>query len=166
LNVLNAIKKRRSIRKYNKKPIPEKELMELLEVARLAPSGANRQPWEIILVRDEARKKALVPLCKDQKFIADCSVLLVGVDNPEQKWQRVDLAIAFDHITLAAVEKGLGTCWIGAFDREAVARFLKVPEGKVVTACLTLGYPAEEPEPRHRKEMDDLFHWEEYGDKQ
>ncbi|HUV25470.1 MAG TPA: nitroreductase family protein [Methanomassiliicoccales archaeon] len=166
MNVLNAIKKRRSIRKYNKKPIPEKELMELLEVARLAPSGANRQPWEIILVRDEARKKALVPLCKDQKFIADCSVLLVGVDNPEQKWQRVDLAIAFDHITLAAVEKGLGTCWIGAFDREAVARFLKVPEGKVVTACLTLGYPAEEPEPRHRKEMDDLFHWEEYGDKQ
>jgi nitroreductase len=166
LNVLNAIKKRRSIRKYNKKPIPEKELMELLEVARLAPSGANRQPWEIILVRDEARKKALVPLCKDQKFIADCSVLLVGVDNPEQKWQRVDLAIAFDHITLAAVERGLGTCWIGAFDREAVARYLKVPEGKVVTACLTLGYPAEEPEPRHRKEMDDLFHWEEYGGKQ
>jgi nitroreductase len=166
LNVLNAIKKRRSIRKYNKKPIPEKELMELLEVARLAPSGANRQPWEIILVRDEAGKKALVPLCKDQKFIADCSVLLVGVDNPEQKWQRVDLAIAFDHITLAAVERGLGTCWIGAFDREAVARYLKVPEGKVVTACLTLGYPAEEPEPRHRKEMDDLFHWEEYGGKQ
>jgi nitroreductase len=140
--------------------------MELLEVARLAPSGANRQPWEIILVRDETRKKELVPLCKDQKFIADCSVLLVGVDNPEQKWQRVDLAIAFDHITLAAVEKGLGTCWIGAFDREAVARYLKVPEGKVVTACLTLGYPAEDPEPRHRKEMVDLFHWEEYGGKE
>lgn len=115
------------------------------------------------MVRDETRKKELVPLCKDQKFIADCSVLLVGVDNPEQKWQRVDLAIAFDHIALAAVEKGLGTCWIGAFDREAVARYLKVPEGKVVTACLTLGYPAEDPEPRHRKEMEDLFHWEEYG---
>ena len=137
--------------------------MELMEVARIAPSGANRQPWEIILVRDETRKKELVPLCKNQKFIEDCSVLLVGVDNPEQKWQRVDLAIAFDHITLAAVEKGLGTCWIGAFDREAVARYLKVPEGKVVTACLTLGYPAEDPEPRHRKEMKDLFHWEEYG---
>ncbi|NYT11243.1 MAG: nitroreductase [Methanomassiliicoccales archaeon] len=163
MNVLNAIKKRRSIRKYTKKPILEKDLRELLEVARLAPSGSNRQPWEIILVRDETRKKELVPLCKDQKFIADCSVLLVGVDNPEQKWQRVDLAIAFDHIALAAVEKGLGTCWIGAFDREAVARYLKVPEGKVVTACLTLGYPAEDPEPRHRKEMEDLFHWEEYG---
>jgi nitroreductase len=163
---MNAIKKRRSIRKYSKRPIPEKDLMELLEVARLAPSGANRQPWEIILVREETQKKELVPLCKDQKFIADCSVLLVGVDDPEQKWQRVDLAIAFDHITLAAVEKGLGTCWIGAFDREAVARYLKVPEGKVVTACLTLGYPAEDPEPRHRKEMEDLFHWGEYGGKQ
>jgi nitroreductase len=153
MSVMSTIKKRRSIRNYQRKPIPEKDLMEILDIARLAPSGSNRQPWEMIVV----------PLCKGQKFIADCSAFIVGVDDPKQKWAKVDLAIAFDHITLAAIEKGLGTCWIGAFDREGVAEYFKVPEGKVVTACLTLGYPAEIPEPRHRKEMGELFHWEEYG---
>ena len=163
MNVMNAIKKRRSIRKYERKRIPEKDLMDILEVARLAPSGSNRQPWQMIVIQDEERKRGLVPMCKDQEFIADCSVLLVGVDDPEQKWQRVDLAIAFDHISLAAVEKGLGTCWVGAFDRVAVGKYLKVPEGKVVMACMTVGYPAEDPVPRHRKEMEELFHWEEFG---
>lgn len=163
MNVANAIRNRRSIRKYHPKPIPERDLMEILEVARLAPSGANRQPWEIIIIRDQEKKKELVPLCKNQKFIEDCSVFLVGIDDPDQKWQRVDLAIAFDHITLAAVEKGLGTCWIGAFDREGIGESLGVPEGRVVTACMTLGFPAEDPEPRHRKESEELFHWERYG---
>lgn len=163
MSVMSTIKKRRSIRNYQRKPLPEKDLMEILDIARLAPSGSNRQPWEMIVVQDEERKKGVVPLCKGQKFIADCSAFIVGIDDPGQKWARVDLAIAFDHITLAAVEKGLGTCWIGAFNREAVAEYFKVPEGKVVTACMTLGYPAEIPEPRHKKEMGELFHWEEYG---
>lgn len=163
MNVMNAIRKRRSIRRYQKRPLDERDLMDLLEAARLAPSGANRQPWQIIVVQDEETMKGLVPLCKNQGFIADSSALLVGLDDPGQKWSRVDLAIAFDHISLAAVEKGLGTCWIGAFDRDAVAKHLMVPEPLVVTACLTLGYPAEEPEPRHRKSMDALFFWEEYG---
>jgi nitroreductase len=166
LNVKNAIRKRRSIRRYQRKPLPEKELMDILEAARLAPSGSNRQPWQMIVVRDEERKRGLVPLCKNQEFIADCSVLLVGLDDPKQKWARVDLTIAFDHISLAAVEMGLGTCWIGAFDRKAVGDYLMVPEPLVVTACMTLGYPAEEPEPRHRKDMEALFFWEEYGGNQ
>lgn len=165
MNVMYAIKNRRSIRKYHVKPLPEKDMMEILEVARLAPSGSNRQPWEMIVIQDLERKRELVPLCKNQKFIEDCSVFLVGIDDPNQKWQRVDLAIAFDHITLAAMEKGLGTCWIGAFDGKAIGQYLEVPEGKVVTACMTLGYPAETPGSRHRKEGEELYHWEKYGGK-
>jgi nitroreductase len=160
---MSAIERRRSIRRYQGRDIPEKDLMEVLEAARLSPSGANRQPWQMIIVRDKERKKGLVPLCKNQEFIGDCSAFIVGLDDPEQKWARMDLAIAFDHISLAAVEKGLGTCWIGAFDPEAVGKYLMVPEPLVVTACMTLGYPAEEPEPRHRKDMESLFFWEEYG---
>ncbi|MBC7108115.1 MAG: nitroreductase family protein [Methanomassiliicoccales archaeon] len=165
MGVMDVIRGRRSIRKYKKKPIPEDLLTEILEAARLAPSGANRQFWKLIVVRDEERKKGLVPLCRDQKFIEDCSAFIAAVDDPSQKWYRVDVAIALDHLSLAAAEKGLGTCWIGAFDPEKVAEYLGVPKGLVVTVCMTLGYPAESPEPRPRKPLEELVFWEKYGEK-
>lgn len=160
---MDAIEGRRSIRKYKKKMILENDLMEILEAARLAPTGANRQFWKMIVVLDDAKKRALVSLCKGQKFIEDCSAFIAGVDDLSQKWNRVDLAIAFDHLTLAAHSKGLGTCWIGAFDPEKVAEYLEVPKGQVVTACMTLGYPDEAPDARSRKPIEELFHWEKYG---
>lgn len=165
LGVMEVIRSRRSIRRYKKKPIPEDLLMEVLEAARLAPSGANRQFWKLIVVRDDERKKGLVPLCRDQKFIEDCSAFIAAVDDPNQKWFRVDVAIALDHLSLAAAEKGLGTCWIGAFDPEKVAEYLGVPKGFVVTVCMTLGYPAESPEPRPRKSLEELIFWEKYGER-
>lgn len=163
---MNAIKNRRSIRKYKKRRIPENDLKAVLEAARLAPSGANRQFWKMIVVQDEERKKELVPLCNNQKFIEDCSAFIAGIDDPSQKWYRVDIAIAMDHLTLAAYSKGLGTCWIGAFDREKLAEYLGVPKGQVITVCMTLGYPDEAPEPRTRKPADELFYWERYGVRQ
>ncbi len=163
MEVMDAIKGRRSIRRYKKKMIPENDLMGILEAARLAPTGANRQFWKMIVVLDDARKRALVPLCKDQKFIEDCSAFIAGVDDLSQKWNRVDLAIAFDHLSLAAHSKGLGTCWIGAFYPEKVAEYLGVPKGQVVTVCMTLGYPDEVPDARTRKPVEELFHWEKYG---
>jgi nitroreductase len=165
LPVMSAIRNRRSIRKYKKKRIPESDLTEVLEAARLAPSGANRQFWKMIVVQDEERKRGLVPLCKNQKFIEECSAFIAAVDDPSQKWYRVDVAIALDHLTLAAHAKGLGTCWIGAFDAEKVAEYLGVPKGQVVTVCMTLGYPDEAPEERTRKPTEELFYWEKYGDK-
>ncbi|MDD1767920.1 MAG: nitroreductase family protein [Methanomassiliicoccales archaeon] len=163
---MNAIKNRRSIRKYKKRRIPENDLKAVIEAARLAPSGANRQFWKMIVVQDEERKKELVPLCNNQKFIEDCSAFIAGIDDPSQKWYRVDIAIAMDHLTLAAYSKGLGTCWIGAFDREKLAEYLGVPKGQVITVCMTLGYPDEAPETRTRKPADELFYWERYGVKQ
>lgn len=160
--VMKAIRKRRSIRKYERRDIPDKDLLELLEAARLAPSGANRQPWELIVVTDEERKNQLVHICNNQKFIADCSAFLAGVDDPQQKWARVDLAIALDHLSLAAADRGLGTCWIGAFDRGEIAKFLGVPDDRVVTVCMTLGYPSESPDPKPRKDLKDLIHWNQY----
>lgn len=165
LGVMEVIRSRRSIRKYKKKEIPENTLKEILEAARLAPSGANKQFWKFIVVRDEEKKRGLVPLCRDQKFIEECSAFIAAVDDPTQKWYRVDVAIALDHLSLAAAEKGLGTCWIGAFDQEKVAEYLGVPKGLVVTVCMTLGYPAESPEARPRKPLEDLVYWEKYGEK-
>jgi nitroreductase len=163
MEVKGAIKARRSIRKYKPKKLPNELLDYLLEMTRAAPSGSNRQPWELVVINDRARLKGLVPICKDQSFIGDCSAFLVGVDDPQQKWAKVDLAIALDHLSLAATEAGLGTCWIGAFDQRGMAEYVGLPSDRTVTVCMTLGYPDETPPALGRKRTEDLFYWDRYG---
>jgi nitroreductase len=165
MDTMETIRNRRSIRKYADKEIPREVLLQVLEAARLAPSGANRQPFHLIVVIDPEKRKALVPLCKNQHFVEEASVFIAGIDDPQQKWNKVDLSIALDHMTLAAAEHGLGTCWVGAFDPEKLAAYLEVPKDKVVTVCLSLGYPMESPEARSRKSMDELVFWNTYGNK-
>jgi nitroreductase len=161
--VKGAIKARRSIRKYKRKELSNEVLDHLLDLVRHAPSGANRQPWELVVITDRLRLKGLVPLCKEQAFVADCSAFIVGVDDLQQKWSKVDLAIALDHLTLAAAEEGLGTCWIGAFDPERMAEYVGLPKDRTVTVCMTLGYPDETPAARSRKKSEDLISWDHYG---
>ena len=163
MDVTTAIRTRRSIRKYKKKELPESVLNELLEAARQAPSAANRQAWELVVVRDPKLKADLVPVCKNQKFIEEAPVFLVAIEDPEAKWSRVDVTIMMDHLTLAAHEKGLGTCWIGAFEKDKVAALLGVPLTRSVAVCLTLGYPDESPEGRPRKPLEELVHHDRYG---
>lgn len=163
VEVMEAIRSRRSIRKFRSEELPQEHLEKLLEAARLAPSGANRQPWEMVVITDLKKMADLVPLCKNQKFITDCCLFLVGIDDPQQKWARVDVTIALDHVTLVAQELGLGTCWIGAFDGDKMGEYLKIPRGRSITVCLAVGYPDESPDARDRKLMESLFHKEEYG---
>lgn len=163
MEVKGAIKARRSIRKYKRKELPNKVLDRLLEMARAAPSGANRQPWELVVITDRLRLKELVPICKEQAFIADCAAFIVGVDDPQQKWAKVDLAIALDHLSLAAVEEGMGTCWIGAYDPARMAEYVNLPADRTVTVCLALGFPDEFPAARSRKKIEDLINWDRYG---
>lgn len=163
MDVATAIRTRRSIRRYKRKDIPEDVLRDVLEAARLAPSAANRQAWELIVVKDRELRAQLVPLCKNQKFVEECPVFLVAIEDPSQKWSRVDATIMLDHVTLEAHEKGLGTCWIGAFDKAKVGELLKVPPNKEVMACLTLGYPDEDPDARPRKPLEDLMYIDHYG---
>ncbi|MEW5759371.1 MAG: nitroreductase family protein [Candidatus Thermoplasmatota archaeon] len=162
MDVICAIESRRSIRRYKQESIPNEKLNKLLEAARLAPSAGNRQPWELIVVTNKETLKKLPRACKDQKFVSECSVFIAGIGDPQQKWYQVDLAIAFEHIALAAVELGLGSCWIGAFYEEEIKQILSVPENKAVVACMTIGIPAESPEARPRKSIKELVHWERY----
>lgn len=163
MDVTTAIQKRRSIRKYQSKPISKELLTFMMEMARFAPSGANRQPWHLVVVTDPEKLRELVPICKDQRFVGECSAFIAGIDDPTQKWARVDLAIALENIALAAVETGLGTCYVGAFDQVKLAAALGVPEGLVVTVGMTLGFPDEAPEARTRKSLNELVHWESYS---
>jgi nitroreductase len=156
--VKEAIQSRMSIRKYEHRPIPKKILEELLDSMRLAPSASNKQRWHMIVVTDEELRKKLVPVSGNQKFVGECSAFLVGVTEPGAYYSTVDMTIALDHLTLRAVDLGLGTCWIGDFEPEKVKELLGVPKDRDVPVCMTLGYPAQKPSSRSRKGLSELFH--------
>ena len=148
-----VITTRRSVRSYRPDPIPEDALGRVLNAARIAPSAGNRQPWKFILVTDEGLRRQLVPACNEQSFIAEAPVIIAAVcafkthydesGYPGTMFRVVDVAIALDHLTLAARAEGLGTCWIGAFSNEEVKKVLSIPPEVQVVALTPLGYPAD-----------------------
>ena len=158
MDVQDAIKARRSIRKYERKPIPDDVLSALLEAARLAPSSNNKQRWSMVVVTDDATKQRLVSASGNQKFVGECSAYIVGVCDPGAGFSAVDIAIALDHLSLRAVELGLGTCWIGFFDADEIRDVLGIPADRDIPICMTVGYPSAVPAARNRKRSEDLFH--------
>jgi len=162
MDVVDAIKDRRSIRKWQDRPVTRELLEELLDAARLAPSGANGQQWEIVAVTERATLEELGRACAGQEQVALAGAFLFIVNDPSAKWRHVDPAIALDHVTLRAVEMGLGTCWIGAFDEGEVRRILGIPDAKVAVIGMAVGYPAESPAPKARRPLERAVHWEKY----
>ena len=169
MQVKEAIEKRNSIRKYEDRPVPEEKLMKVLEAARLAPSGRNCQDWKFIVVRDEEKKQELGRLSGGQYHVHTAPVIIAAVaTDPEElmpcgiQASPVNLAIAIDHMTLAALEEGLGTCWIGAFDQEEVKKLLGVPEQLSIISLLTVGFPGEIGRPKNRKALEDIVCYETY----
>ncbi|MFW6007278.1 MAG: nitroreductase family protein [Bacillota bacterium] len=164
MNVREAVKKRRSVRSYQDKEIPEQEIREILDSARLAPSASNRQDWKFIVVKDENLRSNLVKAANNQSFVGEAPVIIVAVSlNPERIMScevpayAVDLSIAMDHITLVAAEKGLGTCWIGAFSQSEVKNILDIPEKYKVLTLMPLGYPADSPGTKSRKDFEEII---------
>jgi len=170
MDVFEAIRTRRSIRRYQKKPVEREKLLRVLEAARLSPSATNSQPWKFIVVTDPEVKESLRAAYNRDWFIS-APVIIVGCALPDEAWVRhdgeeywkVDLAIAMQSLVLAAWEQGLGTCWIGAFREEEVKKALGIPENVRVVAMTPLGYPAEEKGPvMDRKPLDEIVsynHW-------
>jgi nitroreductase len=157
MNVMEAIRARRSIRSYQNRPVEEEKLQAVLEAGRLAPSASNRQEWRYVVVRDPALRKKLAEAANGQKFVAEAPVVLVGCAKTDghrmtcgEPCYPIDLAISMDHMTLKAVDEGLGTCWIGAFDAQAVKKLLGIPDEIRVVELMPLGYPAGEPAARPR----------------
>lgn len=152
MNVLEAIRTRRSVRDYSPRPIPSGVLGRLRQALRYAPSACNFQPWHFIFVAEPTLRKQLAAASFDQAWLAGAPLIVVGCGLPDQAYKHmggygnsadVDVAIALDHLTLAAVAEGLGTCWIGAFDEPRVKQLLDVPHTAKVVALTPLGYPAD-----------------------
>lgn len=163
MNVMEAIRQRRSIRAYEDRSIEEEKLQAVLDAGRLAPSACNRQEWRYIVVRDPAMRTDLAEAANGQKFVGEAPVVLVACAKTDghkmscgEACYPIDVAISLDHITLKAVEEGLGTCWIGAFDQPAVKKLLNIPEDVRVVQLMPLGYPADEPVERSRLSLDEI----------
>ncbi len=198
MELIDAIKKRRSIRKFKPDPVPDELINRLLEAARLAPSGSNLQPWRFVVVKSkEARKKLsqATPLT----FVTEAPVILAccvdttsfkhaekrmrelkevgaflgtALDelNPDEFVKRrtqdkvammaylgLNAAIAIDHITLRAVDLGLGSCWVMMFDQDKAKEALELDEKYQVVALLPVGYPAQNPKPRPRIPLEEII---------
>jgi nitroreductase len=173
ISLMDIIKARKSIRSYKDTPIEEEKLRYVLNAFRRAPSAKNIQPWKLVIVKDEKKKSDLSIACNNQTFIAEAPVLIVACAKEEEAYgvmggymnsYPIDIAIAFQHLMLAATEQGLGTCWIGAFKEKLVKDILKVPEEIRVVALTPLGYPDEEGRDRSRKDLDQITCYNEYCD--
>ena len=169
MDVRKAIQSRRSIRAYDSREVEEDKLVRVLDSGRLSPSAGNRQERRFIVIRD-AKKRQLLSDARNQKFVAEapvviaaCSVKTEYIMSCGQLAYPIDTAIAVDHMTLAAVEEGLGTCWIGAFDEKKVKEILNIPDNVRVVALLPLGYPSAIPRPTSRKSLDEIVMKEKWS---
>lgn len=161
-----VIRKRRSIRGYLPDPVPPPLLNAILEAVRIAPSATNAQPVRLILVTDPAIKAALRS-AYDKPWFFSAPLILAGCVDPSKAWKRsdgfnaaeLDLAIAFDHLTLAATDLGLGTCWVCNFDEKKAKAALGIPEDVRLVAMTPLGYPDPQAPMRSfsRKTQDEIL---------
>ncbi len=164
MNVFDAINERYSVRKYQDKPVEEEKLARIFEAARLAPSANNYQEWRFVAVRDAQTRQAIMKAAKNQRFVGEapvvvacCAVTDNHVMTCGQLCYPIDVAIAIDHITLQAVEEGLGTCWIGAFYEDQVKEILGIPKEVRVVDLLTLGYPADRKRSKNRLPLETIL---------
>jgi nitroreductase len=162
MDIYEAIRKRCSVRTYRDEPVEEDKLRRILDAGRLSPSARNRQERRFVVVRDPACRKAIAKAA-EQPWMAQAPVIIAAVGLTDYVMScgvpgdPVDCAIALDHMALAAVAEGLGTCWVGHFDQGACRNLLGVPAGATIIQLLTLGYAAgaaEKEAPKNRLAYD------------
>jgi nitroreductase len=168
MNVIEAIRTRKSVRKFLDKPVEREKLLEVLEAGRLAPSASNRQEWRYVVVTDKRMRERLAEAANNQSFVGQAPVVIVCCAETNQHRMAcgelcypIDCAISMDHMTLRATELGLGTCWIGAVSAAKVRELLGIPDAMPLIDLLPLGYPADPaPAPKNRKSLDEIVHYE------
>lgn len=166
MDVLEAIKTRRSIRKYEKRPVPEELLEKILEAGRWAPSASNAQPWNFIVLRDEWIRNEVARVTTYGKFLAEAPLgIAVVVDSQASTHPVEDGAIATQNMLLAAHALGLGACWIGSYGsvyEEKAKKILGIPENKRLLSLISVGFPAESQKSA-REELRKIVFIDRYG---
>ena len=179
--MIESIRHRRSIRKFTSDPIDPEKLEAVLEAARLAPSGNNKQPWTFIVVQSEQQRLAVMEACHRQTWMITAPAFIVAVadisarvetkpglyldeNSPDWELKRAirDTAIATENILLEADAQGLGTCWVGFFVQSEIRPVLGIPNTRFVLGVIPIGYPAERPPARPRKPLSEIVRYEKW----
>jgi nitroreductase len=171
-NFIDLVKRRRSIRNYKGDPVPREMIESCIEAARHAPSASNTPGWRFFIVegdlKDRLVKAGMGGIVVPNKFAFTAPVVVVlamklsvvthrlGAGIKGIDYHLVDAGIAGEHFVLQAAELGLGTCWIGWFNKKAVRALLGIPSGWDIPALITLGFPAEEPKPKERRPASEI----------
>lgn len=181
--MLQIIKERRSIRKYQTRQVEDDKIQRILDSARWAPSGNNTQPWKFILVTSDDMRTKIAQVSHQQQWMMSAPVYIVCIADPYARYQDGkgpsvhensqenelkqairDTAIATEHLVLEAEHQGLGTCWVAWFVQEDIRPVLQIPEDKYVVAVITLGYAAATPLPTPRQKLEDIVYNEKWGE--
>ena len=176
------VQARRSVRTFSDAEIDDSTIENIIECARLAPSWKNGQCWHFVVIRDRDKINAIVSdgMVLGNAWLTKAPVLIIACGDPAKSGNRygipyyaVDVAIALEHIMLAATENGLGTCWIGLFDDKKLGEVLDIPDNVKIVAVTPLGYPADNMTvqerltkttviSKHRKPLSEVIHWEKF----
>jgi nitroreductase len=174
MDVKKAIEKRKSIRRFKEKEVPEKIIREIIDAARLAPSAHNLQLWNFVIVRDKKTKlKFKENNVFVQKEMYSAPVVIVcctdksayskhSIKNLENSMNLVNLSLSSAFLVLRATELGLGTCFIAWCDKEKIKKVLEIPKQLIIPYVIVMGYPAEKPAPRSRKKLNEVIHFEKW----
>jgi len=170
MEVFDAIRSRRSIRKYKDKEVPWDNIVTILDAGKYAPSAGNLQNWKFIVVKNDGKRAAITKACLQQEWMETAPIFIVVVAEPEKAERYYGTrgarlytiqacAASVQNMLLTAHSLGLGTCWLGAFDEDEIWRLLNLPEGKSVQAVITIGYADETPDqpPKYRIEHTMFF---------
>ncbi len=169
MNFSELATKRYSVRAYKSDPVPDDKLQQVLEAARLAPTAANRQPLQFIVIHTAGKEVELGRIYSRPWFV-QAPLVICACGIPEHGWIRrddrryldVDIGIVMDHLILAATDLGLGTCWIAAFDLVAAREVLNLPDDVEPIVFTPLGYPDDQPREKNRKLLDELVRYERW----
>ncbi len=176
MDVLDAIKERRSVRKYKPDPVPEEDLKKILDAARMAPSAGNMQPLELVVITNQDIKEKLVKAAHGQSFIAEAPVVVVVCANIPRTSKRYgkrgselyiiqDTAASIQNIHLAAKSLGYATCWIGAYDEGVVEKIIEGPEKVRALALIPIGKPVQQPKAPKKRDLEEITYENVYGEK-
>jgi|UniRef100_A0A7V3VSQ0 nitroreductase len=165
METIEAIKKRRSVRKYIDRPISKEIIEDIVNCGRLAPSGNNSQPWHFLVVTKKSDLEFVSKSATYGKFIKEAGACVITFCEKSNRHNLEDGAAATENIILAATDYGLGTCWVAGYDRsyeEEIKKYFKVPNDLRMISIVPIGYTNDEPKMPQKRGLDEVLHWESF----
>ncbi len=164
MDAIQALKERRSVRKYLDKQVPGEILEDIIKCGMMAATANNKQPWAFVLVTDRQKRRDIAQKATYGRFIADAPACVAVFGKKGEKYFLEDCSAATQNIMVAAKAHGIGSCWVAGHGKEYgedIARLLSVPQEYTLVSLISLGYPAENPV-KSKRSLDEVLHREQF----